>query len=223
MHRIKHSTVIAVLITAITVLVSLTAQTAHAQTEIWEPLGGAVIGMPAIITDGQIVHLVVRGTEGGIFHKWYDGSVWHPSISTWDSLRAQSSTDPQIALSENGVLAVLITRENGEPQVNIWIDEIWNGWESLGGSAKETPALAWVNDRLVVAVLGQNDLIYLKWWADEIWLPSQQDWVSFQGNFALPPVLAPLDNDTVFIFTVDDEGVPHTLRYFIPTLQLRSN
>lgn len=218
MRLVKLFSVIVVLITAITVF-----SHPNAQTETWQPLGGAVIGTPAVITDGDIVHLVVRGTEGGIFHKWYDGSAWHPSLNAWDSLRVQSNIDPQIALSANGALAILITQADGAPLVNIWIDEIWNGWDALGGSAKETPALAWVNDRLVISVLGQDDRIYLKWWAGETWLPSLQDWVNLEGVAASAPVLAPLDNDTVFIFTTDDEGMPYTLRYFIPTLQLKSN
>jgi hypothetical protein len=207
--------IIALLVTALT---GMSIQSG--QSETWESLGGTVIGSPAIASAGDFVHMLVRGLDGLLYHKWYDGSEWHPDQDNYTSIGMDGDSSPLLAISDSGQVAAMALDNGDAPFVNIWIDELWSGWDFVGGIVNGTPAMLWVEDRLIVVARGQDDQAYIKWWEADEWLPGEQDWLTLAGQFESSPVITSTPNGGLLIFMVDEDGTPFTLRYTIPTLQL---
>lgn len=53
----------------------------------WESLGGLTPNrVGAVAWKSNRLDLFVRGMDNGIYHKWWDGAHWGPSVTNWESL-----------------------------------------------------------------------------------------------------------------------------------------
>ena len=50
----------------------------------YEPMGGKILGRPRVVAWGpNRLDVFVVGTDSALYHKWWDGSAWHPSVTGW--------------------------------------------------------------------------------------------------------------------------------------------
>jgi hypothetical protein len=50
-------------------------------------MGGTIIGEPRVVAWGpDRLDVFVTGTNGALFHKWWSGTAWGPSLTGYESL-----------------------------------------------------------------------------------------------------------------------------------------
>ena len=108
------------------------------------PIGGATTDGPsAVVTSGDVVHLVVRGTNGGVFHATRRGTTWSP----WENLGGVINGTPAVAVDPGGGIAVVVRGTDD----GIWVQHgdtgAWTGWAPLGGRTFSSPTVAWASRR----------------------------------------------------------------------------
>jgi glucose/arabinose dehydrogenase/PKD repeat protein len=103
------------------------------------PIGGASHNGPsAVVTDGDAVHLVVRGTNGGVFHAARRGSTW----TAWENLGGFVHGTPAVAARPGGGIAI-VARGGDNAIWELHGDTgTWSNWTSLGGATLSSPTVA---------------------------------------------------------------------------------
>jgi glucose/arabinose dehydrogenase len=103
------------------------------------PIGGATYDGPsAAVTAGDVVHLVVRGTNGGVFHATRRGSTW----TGWENLGGLIHGVPAVAARPGGGITIAVRGVDN----SIWTVHGdtggWSTWSSLGGQTFSSPTVA---------------------------------------------------------------------------------
>jgi glucose/arabinose dehydrogenase len=104
------------------------------------PIGGVTTDGPsAVVTAGDVVHLVVRGTNGNVFHATRRGTTW----SWWENLGGFIYGTPAVAVDPGGGIAIVVRGADD----SLWIKQgdtgAWTGWAPLGGRTLSSPTVAW--------------------------------------------------------------------------------
>lgn len=151
--------------------------------------------------------VVVRGRDGGAYHKWLDGTNWGPSLTGWQNLGGQGqqflgrpkvvswSRDRLDVLARGSDAACYHRWWNGSAWVPSLIDPDPHGgvWQYLGGEmAGDVAAVSWAPDRLDIFCRGLAGHLYHKWWEGSRWGPGplRTDWMSLGGIIAGNPACA---------------------------------
>jgi glucose/arabinose dehydrogenase len=135
-----------------------------APTEVgrWFGLGGQglVASGPAVTAwSAGRLDVFVRGTDGQLWHKWYQGG-W----SGWEALGGLITDGPAAAAWSAGRLDVFVRGTDGQLW-HKWYQGGWSGWEALGGLITDGPAAAaWSAGRLDVFVRGTDGQLWHKWY-----------------------------------------------------------
>jgi uncharacterized protein YvpB len=107
-----------------------------------------------------------RGTDGALWHRWYEAGQW----SYWESLGGRLKAQPAVASRGPNRLDVLVRGTNNVLYHLWWDGRAWLGWEDLGGLLGSDPAaVSWGQDHLDVLVAGMNARMYHKWWDGIRW------------------------------------------------------
>jgi len=153
----------------------------------WESLGGLTPNHVSPVSWGaNRLDLFVRGTDFGIYHKWWDGAHWGPSMTAWESLGG-ATPGPVTAVSWGRNRLDLFVRGTDNGIYHKWWDGAHWGpsmtaWESLGGATPDAiGAVSWGANRLDLFVRGTDNGIYHKWWDGAHWGPSMTAWESLGG------------------------------------------
>jgi len=130
----------------------------------WSQIPGSTPSRPALTAYGTKLFLVVRGSNNVIYLKTYDTST--KTWTDWASLPG-STPDAPAAVAVNGQLHVAVRDSSGA----IWHGRRdlstgnWLGWVKLDGMTFQPPALTTDGTNVWLAVLGTNQLIYLRQWS----------------------------------------------------------
>ncbi len=133
------------------------------------------------------------GMDSALWHKWWDGTAWGPSVTGWESLGGVLTSEPvAVAWAENR-LDVFVRGTDSALWHKWWDGTTWGpsvtGWESLGGVLTSEPvAVAWAENRLDVFVRGTDSALWHKWWDGTAWGPSVTGWESLGGVLTSEPV-----------------------------------
>jgi hypothetical protein len=107
-------------------------------------------------------HLVVRGSDNGIYHRTYDtvSSTWN----SWSSLPGSTPDTPAAAVCGNQLH--MVVRGMGGASlyhgyVNLLTDK-FSGWSWMSGSTPSIPRLVSDEDSLYLVVRGDDNRIYLR-------------------------------------------------------------
>jgi hypothetical protein len=79
----------------------------------------------------------VTGTNSALFHKWFDGNAWGPSVTGYEAMGGTIIGDPRVVAWGPNRLDVFVTGTNSA-LFHKWFDgNAWGpsitGYESLGG------------------------------------------------------------------------------------------
>ncbi len=157
------------------------------------------------------VDVVVRGPDGGVWTKWWDGAAWHG----WDSLGG-SVQDPQIpgggvrdadpaAVSRAFSHVDVFVRGTDDQLYHRWWDNTqWSSWEALGGVLRSGPgASSWGPNRIDIFARGADDQMWHKWWDGNRW----NGWDPMGGELSSAPGAAAwaLNRLDVFVRGTDNQ------------------
>jgi hypothetical protein len=104
------------------------------------PMGGASPNGPsAVVTAGDVVHLVIRGTNGAIYHATRRGTTW----SAWENLGAATLGTPTVAPRPGGGIAIFVRATNNGMYVKYGNTGSWTGWYGMNAATLSNPTVAW--------------------------------------------------------------------------------
>ncbi|GAA3127663.1 hypothetical protein JOF29_007479 [Kribbella aluminosa] len=112
----------------------------------------------------------VLGTDLAMYHKWWDGSAWGPSVAGYEYQGGICMSAPEVASWAPNRLDAFVLGTDHALYHKWWDGSSWNGYEYLGGVCMSPPRLAtWGPNRLDAFVLGTDRALYHKWWDGSSW------------------------------------------------------
>ena len=129
---------------------------------------------PAVSWDSDRLDTFVLGTDSAMYHKWWDGTAWGPSVGGYEYMGGVCMSAPEVASwGPNRLDAFVLGTDHGLYH-KWWDGNAWGpsdtGYEALGGVCMSPPrAATWGPDRLDVFVLGTDRALYHKWYDGTQW------------------------------------------------------
>jgi Repeat of unknown function (DUF346) len=132
---------------------------------------------PVVSWAANRLDVFVLGTDRALYHKWWNGSAWGPSLTGYEGMGGICESAPQAVAWGPNRLDVFVTGTNSALYHKWWNGSAWGpsltGYEGMGGICESAPqAVAWGPNRLDVFVMGTNSALYHKWWNGSAWGPS---------------------------------------------------
>ena len=104
------------------------------------PIGGTSANGPgAVVTSGDVVHLVVRGTNGAVYHATRRGTTW----SKWENLGGAILGTPAVAPRPGGGIAIFARGTTNGVYARYGDTGGWASWVRLPGETASSPTVAW--------------------------------------------------------------------------------
>jgi hypothetical protein len=153
----------------------------------WDsPAGGITADIPAVSSDGRTLHVVVRGSDGGL---WYDALNFTTSLwSGWLALGGTTGITPSLATDSSGTVHLFVVATDGRiydkslPPGGVWS----TSWDNTGGTTSNPVAVTALGPDIAIMVSGTNGGVYYNTLVGSVW----QEWTALGGSTSLPPALA---------------------------------
>jgi subtilisin family serine protease len=147
---------------------------------------------PAVAWGPNRLDVFVLGTNRALFHKWWNGSTWGPSVTGYENMGGICMSRPEVVAWGPNRLDVFVLGTNRALFHKWWNGSAWGpsvtGYENMGGVCASPPkVVAWGPNRLDVFVLGTNRALFHKWWNGSAWGPSVTGYENMGGVCASPP------------------------------------
>ena len=147
----------------------------------------------------------VIGTNSQLYHKWWNGSAWGPSVTGYENMGGKIISSPEVVSWGPDRLDVFVTGTNSGLYHKWWNGSAWGpsvtGYESMGGTIIGQPkAVAWGANRLDVFVIGTNSRLYHKWWNGSAWGPSVTGYEDMGGTIIGSPEVVSWGSDRLDVF-----------------------
>ena len=137
--------------------------------------GVTLTGSPVVNSWGHDrLDIFIVGTDGALYHKWWDGNNWGPSLTGYEFMAGGISRDPAVVSWGHDRLDVFVIGSDSALWHKGWDGKQWSpsvtGYEYLSGSIASKPAaVSWDRDRLDVFVIGSDRALYHKAWDGTSW------------------------------------------------------
>jgi hypothetical protein len=141
---------------------------------------------PVVAWGANRLDTFVLGTDRALYHKWWNGSAWGPSVTGYETMGGTCTSVPQVVAWGPNRLDVFVTGVNSALYHKWWNGSAWGpsvtGYENMGGICVGDPrVVSWGPNRLDVFVLGSNRALYHKWWNGSAWGPSVTGYENMGG------------------------------------------
>jgi len=149
----------------------------------WTNLGGATLSTPALATcpigSFDWMYLFVRGTDNGIYYKYWREGLW----TTWYSIPSATNDIPALCIlypDENFILPQLHLVVRGTDNgiyYNRWTGSWLASWVNVSGATNDRPDL-YASNILYLHVRGADNGVYYKTMvlSTYVWLTSWMKW-----------------------------------------------
>ena len=132
---------------------------------------------PVLAWGANRLDVFVLGTDRALYHKWWGGSAWGPSVTGYEAMGGVCTSAPQVVSWGANRLDVFVTGTDSALYHKWWNGSSWGpsvtGYEGMGGVCVGDPRIvSWDANRLDVFVLGTDRALYHKWWNGSAWGPS---------------------------------------------------
>jgi hypothetical protein len=138
----------------------------------WQSLGGATLSPPGIceVLGFGEVWVVVRGTDNGIYLKYWYAGTW----SGWISPTGGGATIDQPACAYLYPFLHIVVRGGGNELYSNSYNGVWSGWHDLHGKSSSSPVLVSTPllNRIDLVVQGTDNGIYHKAYTSGAWSSS---------------------------------------------------
>ena len=141
---------------------------------------------PVVAWGANRLDTFVLGTNRALYHKWWNGSAWGPSVTGYENMGGVCTSVPQAVAWGPNRLDVFVTGTDSALYHKWWNGSAWGpsltGYENMGGVCLGEPRIvSWGPNRLDVFVLGSNRALYHKWWNGSAWGPSLTGYENMGG------------------------------------------
>jgi hypothetical protein len=141
---------------------------------------------PVVAWDANRLDTFVLGTDRALYHKWWDGAAWGPSVTGYENMGGVCTCVPQAVAWGPNRLDVFVTGTDSALYHKWWDGGAWGpsptGYEYMGGVCLGEPRIvSWGPNRLDVFVIGSNHALYHKWWDGANWGPSLTGYENMGG------------------------------------------
>jgi len=149
----------------------------------------------------------VLGANRAVYHKWWNGSAWGPSVTGYENMGGVCTSVPQVVSWGANRLDVFVTGTDSALYHKWWNGSTWGpsvtGYEFMGGVCVDDPRIvSWAPNRLDVFVLGSNRALFHKWWNGQSWGPSLTSYESLGGVCLGQPEIVSWGPDRLDIFVI---------------------
>jgi Pregnancy-associated plasma protein-A/Repeat of unknown function (DUF346) len=134
---------------------------------------------PVLAWDANRLDVFVTGFDSALYHKWWDGSSWGPSLTgPFEHMGGACTSSPQVVAWGPNRLDVFVTGIDSALYHKWWDGSSWGPsltgpFERMGGVIIGDPRIvSWGPNRLDVFVVGTDGALYHKWWDGSSWGPS---------------------------------------------------
>jgi hypothetical protein len=170
---------------------------------------------PVVSWASDRIDAFVIGTDRALYHKWWDGSSWGPSVTDYEYMGGVCFSPPRVAAWGENRLDVFVISSDSALYHKWWDGSSWGpsviDYEYLGGVCSSPPeVVAWGENRLDLFVLGTDHALYHKWWDGSSWGPSVTDWEYMGGVCTSQPTVVSWGPDRLDVFvTGTDSALYH--------------
>ncbi len=170
---------------------------------------------PVVAWGSNRLDAFVIGTDSALYHKWWDGANWGPSLTDWEYMGGVCMSPPEVVAWGPNRLDVFVLGTDRALYHKWWDGANWGpsltDWEYMGGICTSPPkVVAWGPNRLDVFVLGTDRALYHKWWDGANWGPSLTDWEYMGGICTSPPEVVAWGPNRLDVFvTGTDSALYH--------------
>ncbi|MEV0284442.1 MULTISPECIES: M43 family zinc metalloprotease [unclassified Kribbella] len=157
----------------------------------------------------------VLGTDLAMYHKWWDGSSWGPSVGGYEYMGGICMSAPEVASWGPDRLDAFVLGTDHALYHKWWDGSAWGpsvtGYEYMGGICMSPPRLAtWGPGRLDAFVLGTDRALYHKWYDGSSWGPSLTGYEYLGGICMSPPEVVAWGENRLDVFVLGtDNAVYH--------------
>ncbi len=167
---------------------------------------GPVVGWGADRLDAFVL-----GTDRALYHKWWNGSAWGPSVTDYEYMGGVCMKGPEVASWGPNRLDAFVLGTDRALYHKWWDGNAWGpsvtDYEYMGGVCLDGPVLAsWGPDRLDAFVLGTDRALYHKWWDGSAWGPSVTDFEYMGGVCITEPDVVAWGPNRLDVFVVGSDS-----------------
>ncbi len=142
----------------------------------------ATVGSAAVPAPGAVV-VVVRGSNGALWHRDFDGSSWS---AAWESLGGTASGTPSLVASPGDRLDLVVRAGDKSVAWQSRQGGVWSAWQSLGGVATSDAVIGFDGTGYEMVTRGTNNRLATKRLVGTTW----SGWVDLGGLATSNPALA---------------------------------
>ena len=162
---------------------------------------------PVVAWGANRLDAFVIGTNSRLYHKWWNGSVWGPSLTGYEDMGGTIISDPEVVAWGANRLDAFVIGTNSRLYHKWWNGSAWGpsltGYEDMGGTIIGQPkVVAWGPNRLDVFVVGTNSRLYHKWWNGSEWGPSLTGYEDMGGTIIGSPEVVAWGPNRLDVFVV---------------------
>ena len=146
-----------------------------------------IVSGPVVAWGPNRLDVFAIGTTSRLYHKWWNGAGWGPSLTSYEDMGGTIISSPEVAAWGPNRLDVFVVGTNKRLYHKWWNGAGWGpsltGYEDMGGTIVGQPkVVAWGPNRLDVFVVGTNSRLYHKWWNGTSWGPSLTSYEDMGGT-----------------------------------------
>ena len=165
---------------------------------------------PVVAWGANRLDVFVLGTDRQLYHKWWNGSAWGPSLTGYEAMGGVCTSVPQAVAWGANRLDVFVLGTDRQLYHKWWNGSAWGpsltGWEAMGGVINEDPrVVSWGANRLDVFVVGTDRQLYHKWWNGSAWGPSLTGYEAMGGVIIGQPEVVSWGPNRLDIFVVGSD------------------
>jgi hypothetical protein len=161
--------------------------------------------------DANRLDAFVLGTDRAMYHKWWSGTAWGPSVTGYEYMGGVCTSPPEVATWGPNRLDAFVLGTDRAVYHKWWNGSSWGpsvtGYEYMGGVCTSQPKVAsWGPNRLDLFVLGTNRAMFHKWWNGSSWGPSVTGYENLGGTCMSPPAVVSWGPNRLDAFVIGTNG-----------------
>ena len=162
---------------------------------------------PVVSWEPNRLDAFVVGTDSRLYHKWWNGSAWGPSLTGYEEMGGAIISSPEVVSWGPNRLDVFVVGTNSRLYHKWWNGSAWGpsltGYEDMGGSIiGQSKVVAWGPNRLDAFVVGTDSRLYHKWWNGSAWGPSLTGYEEMGGAIISSPEVVSWGMNRLDVFVV---------------------
>jgi hypothetical protein len=166
---------------------------------------------PVVAWGANRLDAFVLGTDSALYHKWWNGAAWGPSLTGYEFMGGKIISDPRVAAWGANRLDVFVIGTDSALYHKWWNGSAWGpsvtGYEFMGGKILGNPeVVAWGSDRLDVFAVGTDSALYHKWWNGSAWGPSVTGYEFMGGTILGDPEAVAWGPNRLDIFVIGTDS-----------------